>query len=118
MVGKDYHINCSGCKNPDKDTLIGKEEDCRWCDGTGQIHTDEEGYITFGKGDMCCDCYGRGKREYIPRASDHYWARNDAYGIYTGLYCDKCYKDNNVYTYERGNYYDEAYAGEQLEGDY
>ena len=45
----------------------------------------------------------------------HRWARNDAYGIYTGLYCDKCYKDN--YPYRRDRYHDESYAGERLEID-
>ena len=28
----------------------------------------------------------------------HYWARSDAYGMYTGLYCDKCY-DSDKYPY-------------------
>ena len=47
----------------------------------------------------------------------HYWARNDAYGIYTGLYCDKCYKDSNVYTYKKDEYFDPAYAGERMEDE-
>lgn len=45
----------------------------------------------------------------------HKWARCDAYGIYTGLYCDKCYKSN--YPYKRDRYYDEAYCGEKLYPD-
>ena len=45
----------------------------------------------------------------------HNWARTDAYGIYTGLYCDKCYDDPNKYTYRKDEYYDPAYAGERLE---
>ena len=45
----------------------------------------------------------------------HMWARADAYGIYTGLYCDKCYKDN--YPYRKDEYYDPAYAGENMEPD-
>ena len=48
--------------------------------------------------------------------SYHDWARCDSYGIYTGLYCDNCYKNN--YPYKRGRYLDEAYCGERLEGDY
>ena len=48
--------------------------------------------------------------------SYHDWARCDAYGIYTGLYCDDCYKNN--YPYKRNRYFDEAYCGERLEGDY
>ena len=51
-----------------------------------------------------------------PKTSEHDWARADAYGIYTGLYCDKCYKDN--YPYRKDEYYDPAYAGERLEEDY
>ena len=45
----------------------------------------------------------------------HMWARADAYGIYTGLYCDDCYKDN--YPYRKDEYYDPAYAGERMEPD-
>jgi len=46
----------------------------------------------------------------------HYWARSDAYGIYTGLYCDKCY-DSDKYPYRRDRYYDPMDAGERLEPD-
>ena len=111
----EYHINCRGCETPDLDTLIGKEEDCLWCDGTGSRHIDEEGFVTYGHGEECGDCYGIGKREYIPRTSEHYWARCDAYGIYTGLYCDDCYDDPNIYHYRKDNYFDPGYAGESLE---
>ena len=45
----------------------------------------------------------------------HMWARADAYGIYTGLYCDDCYKDN--YPYRKDEYYNPAYAGERMEPD-
>ena len=47
----------------------------------------------------------------------HDWARADAYGIYTGLYCDKCYDDPHKYTYRKDEYYDPAYAGERMEPD-
>ena len=47
----------------------------------------------------------------------HHWARSDAYGIYTGLYCDKCYDNPNIYTYRKDEYHDEGYAGEQLYPD-
>ena len=47
----------------------------------------------------------------------HHWARNDAYGMYTGLYCDKCYKDPEKYTYRKDRYHDPMYAGERLEPD-
>ena len=47
----------------------------------------------------------------------HRWARADAYGIYTGLYCDECYDNPNIYTYRKDEYHDEGYAGEQLYPD-
>ena len=47
----------------------------------------------------------------------HRWARTDAYDIYTGLYCDDCYDNPNIYTYRKDRYYDEGYAGEQLYPD-
>ena len=49
--------------------------------------------------------------------TNHMWARADAYGIYTGLYCDKCYDDPHKYTYRKDEYYDPAYAGERMEPD-
>ena len=51
-----------------------------------------------------------------PKVEYHMWARNDAYGIYTGLFCDDCYKNN--YPYRKDRYHDEAYCGERLEEDY
>ena len=50
--------------------------------------------------------------------TEHRWARNDAYGIYTGLFCDKCYEDPSKYTYRKDRYHDEAYCGERLDEDY
>ena len=47
----------------------------------------------------------------------HMWARADAYGIYTGLYCDKCYSDKEKYSYKKHRYHDEAYCGERLNPD-
>ena len=61
-------------------------------------------------------CNGRGCEETsegITPIKYHQWARTDHYGIYTGLYCDKCFKDN--YPYRRDDYFDPAYAGERLE---
>ena len=46
----------------------------------------------------------------------HMWARNDAYGIYTGIYCDDCY-DSDSYPYRKDNYHDPAYCGERMEPD-
>jgi len=47
----------------------------------------------------------------------HDWARNDAYGLFTGVYCDKCYSSDK-YPYRRDRYYDPAYAGESMDEDY
>ena len=61
-------------------------------------------------------CQGNGcgeMSEGIKPITYHQWARTDHYGIYTGLYCDKCFKDN--YPYRRDDYFDPAYAGERLE---
>jgi len=42
--------------------------------------------------------------------------REDAYGLFTGHYCDDCYENN--YPYRKDAYYDPAYAGEHLDYDY
>ena len=65
------------------------------------------------------NCNGCEKEsDFVRPIQYHQWARNDNYGIYTGLYCNKCYDDPEKYTYRKDNYYDPAYAGEQLEEDY
>ena len=87
-MDKDYLFHCAGCKKPDK------EYPNRF------------------------DDYEYGEPVYnAPKTSEHMWARADAYGIYTGLYCDKCYKDPHKYTYRKDRYYDPAYAGERMEPD-
>ena len=63
----------------------------------------------------CNGC--RAESEYVRPIEYHQWARSDAYGIFTGVYCDKCYDDPNKYRYRKDNYYDPAYAGERLEPD-
>ena len=83
-----YLFHCAGCKKPDK------EYPNRFDD----YDYDEPVYNT-------------------PRVTEHMWARADAYGIYTGLYCDKCYDDPQKYTYRKDNYYDPAYAGERMNPD-
>ena len=54
--------------------------------------------------------------DYVRPITEHWWARFDAYNIYTGVYCDDCYKNN--YAYRRDRYYDPGYCGESLEDDY
>ena len=84
----EYQFHCSGCHKPDKDFPV-----------------------EFGDYEMGAPIYN------APRVTEHMWARNDAYGIYTGLYCDKCYNDPHKYTYRRDRYHDEAYCGERMEPD-
>lgn len=107
---REYHIHCRGCQKPDKETLIGKMDQCHICDGTGEVPGVEHEYYV-----VCNMCDGKGEFEYIPKTTQHHWARVDAYGIYTGVYCDKCYKDN--YPYKRGRYHDPSYCGESLEAE-
>jgi len=45
----------------------------------------------------------------------HSYERQDAYGIFTGHYCDDCYENNYPYRKDR---YDYEGAGERLEDDY
>ena len=84
----EYLYHCAGCEKSDKDY---PDEEKR-CEHTGELYV-----------------------EYCRPISHHKWARNDAYGIYTGLYCDNCYKNN--YPYKRGRYHDESYCGESLYGE-
>ena len=88
-MSKDYMFHCRGCEKPDKDYPV-KFDD-------------------YGYEEIITNC---------PKVSEHMWARQDAYGIYTGLYCSKCYDDPEKYTYRKDRYYDPAYAGERMEEDY
>ena len=104
-LDRDYLYHCGGCGKDDKD-YPDKMIECEECLGEdvgAYVNDDNE----------CWKCNDKG--EYLDRVDINYhkWARNDAYGIYTRLYCDKCYKHN--YPYKRGRYHDEAYCGERLE---
>ena len=48
------------------------------------------------------DCEKTSKR--IRPLTYHPWSRTDAYGLYTGLYCDKCYDDPTQYRYRKDRY--------------
>ena len=87
---KEYAFSCRGCQKPDKNF---------WYDDEMEIVSDDD--FPFN----------------TPTVEFHKWSRADAYGIFTGLYCDKCYDDSNIYTYRKDEYYDEGYAGEQLYPD-
>ena len=89
-LNRDYLYHCGGCGKPDKDYPI-KFDD----------YGEEQEIMNTPE-----------KIEY------HKWSRNDAYGLYTGLYCRKCYDDPTKYTYRKDRYYDPAYAGERMEEDY
>ena len=89
-MNRDYLYHCNGCHKADKE------------------YPDKEIWSNEMEG------------WYLPRCKPleyHMWARSDAYGIYTGLYCDKCYKDSNIYTYRKDEYFDPAYAGERMEDE-
>ena len=103
---EEYLYHCAGCKKDDKE-YPDKKQECEECGGTGL--EDENGFQ-----DDCWKCGGRGRYKLHCRPIKyHMWARQDAYGIYTGLYCDKCFKDN--YPFRKDRYFDPAYAGERLE---
>jgi len=111
-MDNDYLYHCTGCKKPDKE-FPDKENECAECQGSGRTDQgtglgDDEEYC------LMCDGYGT-HTPYCRPITNHDWARVDAYGIYTGLYCDKCYKDN--YPYRRDRYHDESYCGERMEAD-
>ena len=117
----EYLYNCRGCEKPDKDypdaEIPCDENDCN--DGFVLVskRLDDGRWVEDGT-DECFKCQGTEVyRPRLPNLEYHQWARADAYGIYTGLYCDKCYDNPNIYTYRKDEYHDEGYAGEQLYPD-
>jgi len=66
--------------------------------------------ICSGCQTQCPEGFHSGKLLY------HHWAREDAYGLFTGLYCDECYNsdDSDKYPYRKDEYFDPAYAGERM----
>ena len=110
-MDNDYLYHCRGCKKPDEE-YPNELQDCDECNGSGIDDTEE-----YSDGDFyyCWKCGGDGNLILKTKVEYHMWARTDAYGIYTGLYCDKCYKDN--YSYKKHRYHDESYCGERLESD-
>ena len=107
-MNEDYLYHCRGCQNPDKE-YPNKKIECEECLGEDVgAYVNDEGY--------CWKCDGYGTYTPMTKVEHHKWARADAYGIYTGLYCDKCYKSN--YPYRKDRYFDESYCGERLDSDY
>ena len=67
---------------------------------------------------ICAGCKKKAQYGFSPgELIYHYWARNDAYNNYTGIYCDKCYEDPDKYTYKKDRYHDPMNAGERMEPD-
>jgi len=104
-LNRDYLYHCNGCGKPDKKT------ECEHCNGTGQ------GNDTFqDEPEECGACDGYGAyTDRVSHIEEHEWAKNDAYGLYTGLYCEECYNNPAIYTYRKDRYHDEAYCGERIE---
>ena len=48
----------------------------------------------------------------------HEWAREDAYGIFTGHYCDDCYENNYPYRKDRYPTMENDGMGDYLNDDY
>ena len=110
---EDYLYHCNGCNKADKN-YPDKMTECEECEGSGAEVIDDKVVE-----ESCWYCKGFGEyRHQVDSIEYHEWARSDAYGLFTGLYCHKCYKDQEKYTYRKDRYFDEGYAGENLEGDY
>ena len=47
---------------------------------------------------------------------EHWWARRDVYGIFTGIYCDECYNsdDADKYPYRKDSYQHLLEHGEHI----
>ena len=90
MMNRKYRFYCNGCEKPDK-TFPNKFQD-------------------YEVGEEVYNC---------PKVTEHYWARHDAYGIFTGIYCHECYDsgDSSLYPYRKDEYHDPMYAGERLESE-
>ena len=109
-----YLYHCNGCQKPDKN-YPDKEVDCDECKGNGWIVTDYDEVNGNDLEEECNFCSGYGKYTRRTKLEHHMWARSDAYGLYTGLYCEECYDDPTKYTYRKDRYYDPAYAGENMD---
>ena len=88
-----------------------RERDEMYNDPNGYGVTDEIEVFCCGDkcGKKCDEGFQHGYLEY------HQWARKDAYGLYTGLYCDDCFKNN--YPYRTDRYHDPMDCGERLDPD-
>ena len=54
---------------------------------------------------MCSGCQADSGYDVRP-VNYHIWSRCDAYGIFTGIYCDDCYDSGNskLYPYVKDSY--------------
>ena len=113
-INNDYLYHCRGCRQHDEE-YPQKESECIECKGSGWLVTDNDDVNNNDLEEECPFCLGDGKYMDWVKVDYHKWSRSDAYGIYTGLYCDDCYDDPNIYPYRKDNYFDPGYAGESLE---
>ena len=62
----------------------------------------------------CRGC--RAEEEMHRPIGQHWWARYDAYGIFTGIYCDDCYNsgDSDKYPYRKDSYAHDLEHGEYI----
>ena len=79
-----------------------------------------EGYMMIkDKPEMtfCRSC--EAEVEMMRPIDQHWWARRDAYGNFTGIYCDDCYNSGEPdrYPYRKDDYHDPMYAGERMNPD-
>jgi len=98
-------IKCRECDGSGVDEAMAFR-DCEWCNGTGQAEATH-----------CNGC--EDEAEMTRPIDNHWWARRDYFGIFTGIYCDDCYNSNDTdkYPYIKDRYATIEYDGygEQLE---
>ena len=87
MMDREYKYYCGGCKKPDKDFPLRFQD--------------------YEVGEEIYNC---------PPVTEHRWARRDAYGIFTGIYCDDCYEsnDSSLYPYRKDSYAHDLEHGEHI----
>ncbi len=86
-MSREYKYHCNGCRKPDKDFPLRFQD--------------------YEVGEEIYNC---------PPVTEHRWARCDAYGIYTGIYCDECYDsdDSDKYPYRKDDYAPDLEHGEHI----
>ena len=75
----------------------------------GSIRVQDKPEMTY-----CGGCVA--ETEMYRPIGQHWWARYDVYGIYTGIYCDECYAsgDSDKYPYRKDSYAKDLEHGEHI----